>query len=323
LSRRLNFPRSGLWWLVPVALCAGFLVQELVLGNAQFLIFAVCAAGFLWLERDEWGGAFLLGLGVMLKIWPLFFLPYLAVRKGARAAAFMLASIAVLLLLPASYFGWSGNARLIHDWVAQEWSLRGLAAETWFPGQSLAGILERYLTFMDYSKWPDRNYLQLHLLNLNLRLVEGLWYALAGAAYLGLLWLARESRKNANGKSSMLLGDALAFCALPLLSPFAHRIAFVVLLWPAMVAGALLARRGFPSAAARTLIYAAVIIEAIEPLLSSSRAQRLFQVIGVDFWAASLLTLGLLIAWVDSRRVQNAQKAERSPSEQFELAART
>lgn len=323
LARRLRFPRSGFWWLVPVALCAGFLVQELVLGNAQFFIFAVCAAGFLWLERDEWRGAFLLGLGVTLKIWPLFFLPYLAVRKGARVAALMFVSIIALLLLPAAYFGWSGNLRLIHAWVAQEWSLRGLAAETWFPGQSLAGIMQRYLTFMDYSKWPDRNYLQLHLLNLNPRLVEILWYALAGAAYLGLLWLARESRTNANGESPMLLTDALAFCALPLLSPFAHRIAFVDLLWPAIVAGALLAWREFPSATSKKLMYAAVIIEAVEPLFSSARAQRLFQVIGVDFWAASLLTLGLLIAWVDSRRMPEAQKAESWQSEPVELAART
>jgi hypothetical protein len=323
LGRRLNF-RSGFWWLVPVAVCGGFWVQELVLGNAQFLIFAVCAAGFLWLEREEWRGAFLFGLGVTLKIWPLFFLPYLAVRKGVRTAALMLVSITALMLLPAAYFGWSGNVRLIHNWVAQEWSLRGLAAETWFPGQSLAGILQRYLTYMDYSKWPDRNYLQLHLLNLHPRMVEMIWYALAGAAYLGLLWLARESHKIANAESPLLLADALAFCALPLLSPFAHRIAFVVLLWPAMVAGALLARRGFPSSASKKLIYAAVIIEAAEPLFSSAKAQRLFQVIGVDFWAACILTAALLMAWVDSRRMPGAeQTAEHVPwTGQYEFAAR-
>ena len=324
LGRRLSFPRSGFWWLVPVVLCGGFWVQELVLGNAQFLIFAVCAAGLLWLERDEWRGAFLLGLGVTLKIWPLFFLPYVAMRKGLRAAGLMLASMAALMLLPAAYFGWSGNVGLIHSWMAQEWSLRGLAAETWFPGQSLAGILQRYLTYMDYSKWPDRNYLQLHLLNLHPLMVEMIWYALAGTAYLGLLWLARESRSNRNPESPMLLADALAFCALPLLSPFAHRIAFVVLVWPAIVAGALLARRGFPSSASKKLIYAAVIIEAAEPLFSSARAQRLFQVIGVDFWAASILTAALLIAWVDSRRTPRAEPTPQdvSWSGPYEFAAR-
>ena len=316
LGRRLNFPRSGFWWLVPVLLCGGFLLQELILGNVQFLVFAVVAAGLLALEGDEWRGAFLLALGVTLKIWPLFFMPYVAVRKGARAALLMAVSLAGLMLLPAAYFGWSANVSLIRDWVTQERSLSSLAAETWFPGQSLAGILQRYLTVMDYSKWPDRNYVQLHLLHLDPRLVELIWYALAGVAYLGLLWVARKSSELREPDSPMggglLLTDALALCALPLLSPFAHRIAFVVLLWPAMVAGALLARPGFPSGRSKTLIYAAVAIETIEPMLSSSKMQRLFQVVGVDFWAACILTAGLLTAWIEWRRAQAAPQTDDS-----------
>ena len=330
LGRRLDFPRSGFWWLVPVLLCAGFWLQELILGNVQFLVFAVVAAGFLALERDESLGAFLLALGVTLKIWPLFFMPYVAVRKGARAALLMAAFLGGLMLLPAAYFGWSGNIALIRDWTSQERSLSTLTAETWFPGQSLAGILQRYLTVMDYSKWPDHNYVQLHLLNLDPRLVEWVWYALAGFAYLGLLWLARKTSESSETESpipgGVLLTDALAFCALPLLSPFAHRIAFVVLLWPAMVAGVLLARPGFPSARSRILIYAAVAIEAIEPLLSSSKMQRLFQVIGVDFWAACILTAGLLMAWSEWRRMQHAQQASESllpASYEFSAARRS
>lgn len=320
LGRRLNYPPTGFWWLVPLLLCGGFLLQELILGNVQFLVFAVVAAGFLALERNEWRGAFLLALGVTLKIWPLFFMPYVAVRKGARAALLMAGALGGLMLLPAPYFGWSGNIHLVRDWIVQERSTSSLAAETWFPGQSLAGILQRYLSIMDYSKWPDRNYVQLHLLHLNPRLVEWIWYGLAGAAYLGLLWLARKTAEHGGLESTeveapaespilggVLLADALAFCALPLLSPFAHRIAFVVLLWPAMVAGALLARPGFPSARSKLLIWLAVAIETIEPLLSSAKMQRLFQVIGVDFWAACILTAGLLMAWIEWQRLEQVQ----------------
>jgi hypothetical protein len=97
------------------------------------------------------------------------------------------------------------------------------------------------------------------------------------------------------------LTDALAFCGLPLLQPFSHRIEFVVVLWPAMVAGALL-RPGFPSAWPRALIYLAVAIEGIQPVIPGATMQRLFQVLGVDFWATCLLTAGLLIAWMELRR---------------------
>jgi hypothetical protein len=313
LGHRCDFPRTGLWWLVPVLLCAGFWLQELILGNVQFLVFAVVAAGLLAIDRAEWRGAFLLALGVALKIWPLFFMPYIAVRKGVRAALLMAVFLGGLMLLPAAYFGWSGNVSLFRDWITQERSTSTLTAEAWFPGQSLAGVMERYLTVMDYSKWPDRNYVQLHLLHLNPRLVELIWYALAGAAYLGLLWLARKVSEHGKLESPILSGvlltDALAFCAMLLLLPFAHRIAFVVLLWPAIIAAALLARPGFPSPRSKMLIWVAVAIETIEPLLSSAKMQRLFQVIGVDFWAASILTAGLLMAWMEWRRMPEAQKS--------------
>jgi hypothetical protein len=120
------------------------------------------------------------------------------------------------------------------------------------------------------------------------------------------------------------LTDALAFCALPLLAPFSHRIAFVVLLWPAIVAGALLARREFPSARSKLLIWAAVAIEALEPLVPGSKPQRFFQVLGVDFWAAGILTAGLLMAWMEWRRMQLARQSSHGvplPAN-YELAAK-
>ena len=308
LVRRLDFPQTGLWWLVPVLLCGGFVAQELGLGNAQFLIFSLVATGLLSLERDAWRTAVLLALAVSLKVWPLFFVPYIAARRRARAAMLTLTLSAGWTLLPAAYFGWAGNISLLREWVVQEWSAGSSAAETWFPSQSLTGVLQRYLTKMDYSNWPDPNYPQLHLLHLDPRLLPWIWCALAGSAYLALLWLAHKTPEN-TAMHSIFLADALAFCALPLLEPVSHRIAFVVLVWPAMVAGALVARRRFPSARSKTLIYAAVVIETIEALFSGAKMQRLFQVIGVDFWATCILTAGLLLAWMEWRRLQGPRQS--------------
>jgi len=139
--------------------------------------------------------------------------------------------------------------------------------------------------------------------------VPWIWALVAGSAYLGLLWLAHQASKTVESRPPLLLTEALAFCALPLVEPFAHRIAFVVLLWPAMVAGALLARPGFPSLQSKMLIRAAVAIEGIEPLVPGAKAQRLFQVLGVDFWAVCILTAGLMMAWMEWRRMQGAQQS--------------
>jgi predicted negative regulator of RcsB-dependent stress response len=35
--------------------------------------------------------------------------------------------------------------------------------------------------------------------------------------------------------------------------------------------------------------------------------QRLFQVLGVDFWATCILAAGLLIAWMEWQRIEGAQ----------------
>jgi hypothetical protein len=308
LAGRLDFGQGRLWWVASLLFCGGFLVQELGGGNVQFLIFGLVAASLLVMDNNRWLAAFLLALAISLKVWPLFFVPYIAMRRQMRMAMLTLALAAGFTLLPAAYFGWSGNISLLREWISQEWGPGSLAVGMWFPSQSLSGVLQRYLTLVDYSTWPDSNYVQLHLLRVDPRFVRWLSLALAGIGYLGLLWIARKASENTEKGPPIVLTDALALCALPLLQPFSHRIEFVVLLWPAMVAGALVAQRGFPSAWSKALIYTAVVIEAIEPLISGAKMQRLFQVLGVDFWATCLLTAGLLAAWVEWQHAGGLQR---------------
>ena len=141
LGRRLNFPQRGYWWLVAMFLCGGFLVQELGLGNAQFLIFALVAAALLSLERGRWPAAFLLALAASIKIWPLFFVPYLVARRRTRLAAWTTAIIAGLTLLPAAYFGWARNLSLLREWAVQEWTTGSLQIGMWFPGQDRKSVV--------------------------------------------------------------------------------------------------------------------------------------------------------------------------------------
>jgi hypothetical protein len=324
LGRRLDFARTGYWWLLAVLLCGGFVVQELSFGNAQFLIFAMVAASLLWLDEHLRSAVFLLAMAASLKIWPLFFVPYLAARRRTRMALQTLVLIGGLTLLPAAYFGWTGNLRLLREWAAQEWATGSLQVGMWFPHQSLSGILQRYLTLMDYSTWTDGNYVQLHLLHLSPVYIPWIWALLAASAYLGLLWMARQTVETGKNRAPVLVMDSLAFCALPLLEPFAHRIAFVVLLWPAMVAAALLAREGIPSPWSKALIYAAATIEAIEALTPGARMQRLFQILGVDFWATCILAAGLLTAWLEWRNAFASEVicVEVALDDSYELAPR-
>jgi hypothetical protein len=103
--------------------------------------------------------------------------------------------------------------------------------------------------------------------------------ALAGLAYAGLLFIAARMPKQ-----DLYLCDALAFTMLILLQPFSQKYTLVVLLWPAMIAG-----RMTNEGKARVLLYVAAAVVFVQPLINGAAAQRLMQVLGVDFLATALL----------------------------------
>ncbi len=139
----------------------------------------------------------------------------------------------------------------------------------------------RYLTVIDYSTVPDSNYPLVHVAALDPKLVRLIWLVLAGAAYVWLLLMAHRSRG-----TDGWIEHGLAFGLVVLLQPFTQKYALSVLLWPAIVAGFLVAKTPW-----RIFVYAATALVLIQPLTPGATAQRLFQVLGLDCGAAVLLML--------------------------------
>lgn len=140
----------------------------------------------------------------------------------------------------------------------------------------------------DYSKLNDSNYPRVNLGSFDPHMVELLWIGLAAAGYIGLLWLARRSA------AEELVMHGIAFCALMMLQPFTQMGDLVMLVWPIAVGmAALRARAELPGWAHAALI-AAMGVMLFKPLVPGRSAQRLLQVIGADFVAASLLAAVLL-----------------------------
>jgi hypothetical protein len=219
-------------------------------------------------------------------VWPVFFIPYLAVRREWKTVAQTLAFAIFLSLLPSLYFGLSGNFDLLKQWYAQESQTQLGKSEIWFPNQSLRGVLMRYLTIIDYSQVPDSNYAAVNIAAMDPARVRLLWMIAAGAIYAGFLLLAYKRRKS-NG----WLDHGLAFCLLALLEPFTQKYALVILLWPAIVIAGSMNNR-----AVRMLMYCATVLVLIQPLVPGASAQRLLHVLGLDFGAALLLTIALAAA---------------------------
>jgi Glycosyltransferase family 87 len=283
LWKRLGPAESRAAWLIPLLLAGPYVVEDLRYGNAQSFIFALTGAALLILTTAPLLAAGVLAIGIVVKVWPLFFLPYLAVRRQWKVVGWSLVFAVILLLLPALHFGFSGNLDLLSQWARQEFATQTGQAEIWFPSQSLRGVMMRFLTVIDYSQVPDPNYPLVHVMAMDPSTIRLLWMVLAGMGYLGLL-VVTARRQEMFG-----LTEALAFTCLVLLQPFSQKYALVVLLWPAMVAGRLYGRNPV-----RILLYAASALALVQPLIIGSAAQRLLQVLGFDFLATALLAAFLV-----------------------------
>jgi len=218
-------------FLIPLLFITPYLIEEFRYGNAQFFIVALTAFGLLWARERPMFAAGSLALAISIKVWPLFFVPYLAVRREWKVVGYTMALVLLLAILPSVYFGFSGNLNLLAQWFAQESHTQLGESEIWFPNQSLRGVMMRYLTVIDYSQVPDSNYAQVNLASLNPEAVRRAWMVLAGTAYAAFLLMAYR-RRNGDG----WLDHALAFCLLAILEPFTQKYALAVLLWPAAAA---------------------------------------------------------------------------------------
>lgn len=283
-----ELPSSPNWVLV-CALALPYLVLEFRYANAQFFVFALTVWALMRVERFPRRAAFVLGLATAIKVWPLFFVPYWAARGRVAAAFGAVASAALLTLLPALYFGWDVHLSLLSEWYSQEASIASEAGSIWFPSQSLLGVLTRYLTEIDYSSMPDSNYWNVNFASFGAGSVWVLWLAVGAAGYAMLMLVANRWH------GSALRMDAIAFCALVLLQPFAQKqSSLVVLVLPALVAGCLPARTR--KTRAGWVIATAAVISGMQPLFASGDWQRSFQLVGVDTLIVLLLLAGMALS---------------------------
>jgi hypothetical protein len=131
-----------------------FYAHELTLGQSNILLGALLLGGLLAVQRNRPRVAgVLMGAAVFVKPYALLLLPWLAVASGAAAAQAALAVVAAGLIVPALFYGWTGNVRLLADWFrtvtdstastiagSDNVSLQGLWAK-WLGGGTLARAL--------------------------------------------------------------------------------------------------------------------------------------------------------------------------------------
>jgi hypothetical protein len=175
-----------------------FIGREFILGQVNLLILGLILAALLAFQKGRDGQAGLLwALSLFFKPYALVFLPYFILKKRFRLAAAGLLTAAAGLALPALFYGWSGNGRILGEWVR---TLR----------QSTAVLLEvgdnaSLYAFLAKHLGPGA-------------LSTGLFLGLAALLALSVLWLLNTTRRGIEPHPETL-DFAYLLVLVPLLSP--------------------------------------------------------------------------------------------------------
>ncbi len=111
--------RKSTRWLAvaTVVIFAKFYAHELVLGQVN-LLFAVVAVGALLAMKygQELTAGALIAVAIVIKPYAVLFLPWLVARRQLSSVAAACVGLMVVLLLPATLYGWNGNIALHEEW---------------------------------------------------------------------------------------------------------------------------------------------------------------------------------------------------------------
>jgi hypothetical protein len=92
-----------------IAIVGDKIRSELRMWQTDALMLFIMAFGVRWLDRRPWLAGLALGVAVNVKYLPIFFLPWLLVRRRFQAAGGMVAGILAGAFAPALWVGWSKN----------------------------------------------------------------------------------------------------------------------------------------------------------------------------------------------------------------------
>ena len=290
--RRLQFDTNAI--IAVLAYLCAYLFLAVRYGNVQPFVIAWIFAALIIAETRPVFSGILLGLAATFKIWPVLFLPWLFPRERRRAAVWFCISLSLLWVLPVVVFGMHGYWALLRDWYAAVGRVGTTYSEFYyFPGQSIRGLLLRWLTPVA----PPLSYFpRINIVSLDPRTAVHLWIIAAAILYSGIvLWMLRSDRR------TLWAWDGMAFVVYSMIEPYAVKSGLISLAPAVITAGCLFALRKkevtIPVRFANVLFLAACAISFLQASLQYKAWQRYLLSFGMDFWGECLLLAAFAI-WI-------------------------
>lgn len=308
--RRLRFDGASI--LAVLAYLCAYLVLAVRYGNVQPFAIAWIFAALILAETQPLTSGILLALATTFKIWPILFLPWFFPRLRRRAAMWFGVSLAALWTVPFAIFGPHEYSTLLREWYAAVGRVGTTYSEFYyFPGQSIRGLLLRWLTPLA----PPLDYFpRINILSLDPKTAVHLWM-LAGAILYSVfvIWMLRSDHR------IQWVWDGVAFVLYSMIEPYAVKSGLISLAPAVITAGCLFALRSSEQDAscktaakwANRLFLTACAISFTQALLQYKPWQRYLLSFGLDFWGECLL-LAAFGLWIGRTSLPAALNADSS-----------
>lgn len=215
-----------LLYIVPVAVCTGYLWDVFYLGQPNLMLLAMLLGAFVLLDRGRWAAAgTILGFAAMLKAFPATALGYLIWRRHFKAAAAMVvATVAFLVVLPAPIRGWERHTGETAAWL--DLMLFSTSGETLanqpqrafrYGNQSLMSVVHRLTRPVDAGVNREDATLTVNLIDVGSRGSFLVFLLIVGA--LGVWYVLAMPPRDRRTRLSNGLEYAILLLMIPLFSP--------------------------------------------------------------------------------------------------------
>lgn len=296
--RRLRF--DGLSTLAVLAFLCAYLVLAVRYGNVQPFVIAWIFAALILSETRPLASGVLLALAATFKIWPVLFVPWLFPRLRRRAAAWFAVALAFLWCAPFAIFGPHGYWALLREWYLAVGRVGTTYSEFYyFPGQSIRGLLLRWVTPIA----PPLDYFpRINILSLDPKTAVHIWMIAAAVLYgVFVIWMIRSDGR------ILWVWDGVAFVLYSMIEPYAVKSGLISLAPAIITAGCLFALRREDQTSPRMrwanrLFLGACAISFLQAILQYKPWQRYLLSFGMDFWGECLLLAAFAI-WIGYTRL--------------------
>lgn len=321
LMRLIRWPRGDEpplpGWAAPVLvlLSAQVIHLDLTHGNTNLLVAGTIVGAMVALRRrHDLVAGMLIGLGGVLKVTPLLFLPYFVWQRRWQSALGVFIGLGVFAwLVPGVLLGFDYNHRLLAAWydqmIAPFVSGQGVGyMQTGYMNQSFTGVFHRLLSD-SVAVWANAEKgiaeLRVNLFALDPKTVT--WIVrLASVGVLGVgMWVTRR-RETSASRMRTVGAFALVFLAMLFLSERSWRTHYILLILPhAYLLHAVTV--GGARGPVRTLAIAALLVSALThhgafDEIFGDRAAVKLESYGVFLWGGLMLFVACAVMHVTDGR---------------------